>query len=119
MSGYPSRIGVARFTKEVNQATAVSNISTAITAGTEVPDGFRHEFLHLALVKNCTATIDVHGLANVDGSQKWLCADTVSFDKTINEVALVRGMTAFKRVQVAVNAIGSSGAINAHWGFSE
>ena len=119
MSGHATRIGVARFTQELNQATTVGNVATAITAGTLVPDGFRHEFAHLSAEKNCTATVAIYGLANVRGSQRWLLADMLSFAYGVSEVALVSGIAAFHRVQTVVNVIGSGGAINTHWGFSE
>ena len=119
MSGHATRIGVARFTQSLNQATTVQNITSAITAGVLVPDGFRHAFAHLAAEKNCTATIEIYGLANIRGAQRWLLADMLSFSYGVSEVALVRGIAAFHRVQTVINAIGGGGAINTSWGFSE
>jgi hypothetical protein len=120
MSGVPTRITEARFFKDLNQATAVSNISNAVTAGVAVPKGFRHELAHVLVVKNATCTLKLWGLANTqtDGG-KWFQFDKVSLAENDNECVPIRGIAAFQRVQASVNAIGASGAINVCWGFSE
>lgn len=120
MSGYPSRIPPAIWIASVNQATAVSNITATSGGGIAIPKGYRHEFAHLALTKNCTATIKVWGYANISNTTaRWAQLDTLSFAETGNECTLVRGVAAFDRVQISINAIGSGGAINTSWGFSE
>lgn len=119
MSGYPTRIPPAVWYAATNHATAVSNASTATDAGIAVPEGFRHEIAHLALTKNCTCTVKLHGYANISNTAaRWVHFDTVTFSEVDNEAVLLRGVAAFQRVQTSFNAIGSSGAVNSSFGFS-
>lgn len=120
MSGYPSRIPQAIWLAETNQAIAVSNITATSAGGVAVPKGFRHEVSHLALTKNCTATVKLWGYANISNTAaRWVELDTMVFSEVDNESVLIRGLAAFQRVQTSINAISAAGAINCSFGFSE
>lgn len=109
-------MGVTKWVGIQNGITAFSNISTGATAGVKIPTTqSRGEVSHLAVAKSNTCTLEVHVYANDVG--QWLHADTVQFTQLHNEVALVRGISAFDRVQVSCNAIGSN-TVNAYMGFS-
>ena len=120
MSGYPSRITQAIWLASTNQATAVSNITATSAGGVAVPKGFRHEIVHLALTKNCTATVKLWGFANISNTAARLVQlESLTFTEVDNEVQLLRGVAAFDRLQTSINAIGTAGAINTSFGFCE
>lgn len=120
MSGSPTRVGAARFWQDINQASAVSNITATATAGIEVPDGFRHEYAHLVATKLNTCALKVWGFANLGSTAgRWVEMAICNFTEQADESMLVRGVCAFKRLQVSINAIGAETNVNAYFGFSE
>jgi len=119
MSGFATRIPPAIFVQSLNQANVVSNISTSATAGVAVPNGRRHEVAWLAATKLAAANVDIHGFANLGTTPaRWLFINCLRLAEARDEVALVRGVAAFTRLQTSINGIGTTN-LNSYWGFSE
>ena len=121
MSGYPTRLPLAIFTQDLNQANIENhgNITATTAGGVAVPKGFRHELAHLALTKKDTCTLKIWGMSNLGTTAaRWVYLDVLDFSEAGNECQAVRGVAAFDRVQCSVNGVGATN-INSYWGFSE
>lgn len=119
MSGPPTRVGVARFYADLVTINTATNVNTSADAGVLVPDGFRHEIGHVAATKGAKVNVKLWGYSNLGSTAaRWVQFGNISFTENDDEVYLVRGMTAFLRVQTTVNAIGATN-VNTYIGFSE